>query len=204
MIMNLATLNGKNDFCRMMKWVRGCLQMRILGMPHFRCYLSSDLYSSSYTRNKNYLARAHMENSYISRRVSRGKPKHWVIEFNDRHNEAYDVEMVLYHELAHFIAHEIDLHCPGHGLLWAASCDAIQTQMEMDEDSMEEGTFWLSQVQPFEQHATLTLEELESLDDWFFVRKSCQHRIQRAMKKHEDCIHFEDLCAIVARYAFPL
>lgn len=202
MIMNVSRLEKKEEFYRLIDWIRECLNMRILGLPKFRCYLRTDLYSPRYTANQNYLARAHMVNSQVSRRVAKGDQRHWVIEFNDLCDEAYDIEMVLYHELAHFIARNIDWHCPSHGMLWAAACDVIQIQMEMDEDSLEEGTHWISQVETLELKAAFRNDGIESLEEWQTVRMLCQNRIRKAIKEHSRFIHLEDLCAITTRYAF--
>ena len=203
MIMNISRLEKKEEFYRLIDWIRDCLDMRILGLPNFRCYLRSDLYSPRYTANQNYLARAHMVNSHVSRRIAKKNQRHWVIEFNDLYDEAYDIEMVLYHELAHFIARKINRYCPSHGMLWAAACDAIQIQMDMDEGSLEEGTYWISQTDTFELEATFRYEGINSLEEWQSVRMFCQDRIRKAINEHSRRRHFEDLCAITARYAFP-
>lgn len=202
MIMNICEQKQKYEFYRLIKWIRNCLDMRILGFPDFKCYLRSELYSPRYNENLNYLARAHSAGSNIFRRLPKSDRNNWVIEFNDFYDETYDVEMVLYHELAHFVARKVDRQCPSHGMLWAAACDAIQMQMEMDEDSLEEGTYWISQVETLELEFTLRSDGLDSIDEWESVRCDCQKKIQREIKRHSNRVHYEDLCEIVARCAF--
>ena len=101
-----------------------------------------------------------------------------MIEFNDLYDETYDVEMVLYYELAHFVARKVDRQCSSHGLLWAAACDAIQIQMQMGKDNLEEGAYWISQVEASELIFTLRRDGLKGFQEWESSRCDCQKRIQ--------------------------
>lgn len=71
MIMNLTEPGSRSEFYRLIGWARECIRMRILNFPIFQCYLRSDVYSSRYTANKYYYARAHMAHSNLAQKLLR-------------------------------------------------------------------------------------------------------------------------------------
>ncbi|MTJ04773.1 MAG: hypothetical protein FH759_08800 [Sediminimonas qiaohouensis] len=72
--------------------------------------------------------------------------------------------------------------------------------MDMDEDSLAEGTYWISQVGQAEFEATLKRDSLGNFDEWEEVRQSSQRCIRKALSGSSKRIHFEDICDVVARY----
>lgn len=170
---------------------------RVLGFPKFGCYSTSDLYMRFPAAGLDYYARAHTGRSYIRRKITSATGSHWIIEFNGTMVEGHDIEMILYHELAHFICRSINRSAPSHGLLWAACYDALHIIMEMDEFSSNEGTVWLFETNSFKIESTFASDMISSRDEWFEIRERTRDVICKRIKSSTLPISYIDLINVI-------
>ncbi len=142
--------------------LRLAIDKRISNFPAFNCYRAYDLGM----KMPNSLACALLPQHRISQKLTKTHGAHWPIIFGNFRFFDLSFEMIVYHELAHFIAHDIQPIHPSHGLLWAVCCDALQKQMDMDPISMLEGATWLSELTEHEKEETLASDGMCNLKEW--------------------------------------
>lgn len=148
------------------------LALRIPGFPYFLLRKASQLHPRQARKSEGCWAVARTDQYYtcVMSHCPPRKLRRWRIDFNDRLSDPFDMGLILCHELAHFIAVEMNLFAPSHGLLWAACCDALMLVMEMDADSLNEGTNWIFEVDDDERTRTFTRERITGEEHWRAVR----------------------------------
>lgn len=171
--------------------------------PRFRCYLRSQVYRPGYRSECDYVACALTNKTgALRRRLSRFRGDHWPIIFNDYYIPYYDLEMVLYHELAHFMAHEIRPHAPDHGLAWALSCDALHEIIGMDSVTSLEGSTWIHELPQEEQNATFLAESVSNFQEWRQCANHNRNRLTSMLANELGKLTYNRLCSILSACLF--
>lgn len=175
------------------------LASRIPGFPPFLLRPASALHPRQARKSDGCWAVARTDQiwTYILSEHRAQRLRFWRIDFNDRYPETFDMDLVLYHELAHFVASDITIFAPSHGLLWATCCDALMLVMEMDEDSLDEGTNWIFQVGEDERRRTFEWEHVANAAHWQQVRGRMQAALIRALDRPGTPIRYDDLKAAI-------
>lgn len=174
------------------------LAARIPGFPRFVLRASSGVPKRRSGCRAWNTAAAHVQSFYAPFLGGmRGATKVWTIEFNDRHPWLFDMELVLYHELAHFMARRIELFTCSHGLLWATCCDALMLHMNLDPDSCDEGTDYIFKVDAGERWTTFRAEHIADEAHWRLVRARTRARVAALLAQAGPRIGYDDLLAII-------
>jgi hypothetical protein len=175
------------------------LQSRIPGFPPFLLSPSSHLPKRRSGCRPWHIASAHTS-SYFLRYALYSRPRWphiWTIEFNDHHPYLFDMDMVLYHELAHFMARRLDMFSPSHGLLWATCCDALMLVMDLDPDSRDEGTSYIFEVEAGERFETFRREHVADAAHWRQVRSRALTVLVHLLEQSGVPIRYDDLLTVV-------
>jgi hypothetical protein len=175
------------------------LRLRISGFPPFVVVRSSDRPKRRVACKDWHMAAAHTT-EYASFHLIYTRPRRphvWTVEFNDHYPDLYDMEMVLYHELAHFMSRRSGFEAPSHGLLWAACCDALMLVMEMDADSRDEGTEYIFDLDWNERTTTFAREHIIGAEHWRQVRARTHAVLVGLLEQMGRPIRFDDLMAVI-------
>lgn len=175
------------------------LASRIPGFPPFLLRAASRLHPRLARESEGCWAFARTGQlwTYVLLRPRAKRLRFWRIDFNDRHPEPFDMELVLYHELAHFLADDVALFQPSHGLLWATCCDALMLLMEMDEDSLDEGTEWIFEVEEDERRRTFQTDHIADAGHWRQVRGQTRAVLAGLLDRSGSPIRYDDLKLLI-------
>ena len=175
------------------------LQARIPDLPDFRCAERSRLPVPQRACTRRYAAVAHVTRFQPGFARMRRDFGPWLVEFNARFPHVYNMQRMLYHELAHFICASMNHSAPVHGLLWASCCDALMQLMGQGKTGLAEGTdylFWCSRT---EQQRTLRAERIADEDEWRLARGLSASIIGIGLPPDEEPIAFDALRELCMR-----
>lgn len=172
------------------------ISTKIIGFPNFTCYPSSRMSKRNAKCRSTYLACAHTQKIKSNGRIENSGDI-WFIEFNDLISDFIDMDLLLYHELAHFMSHSICCRDPDHGLLWAACVDALNIIMEIDSESLAEGTEYIFLVDEAERISTFEFDSISSEMNWREKREADVFKIYDLLSRLELPIHYLDLMDLI-------
>ena len=176
----------------------GVLRRRIPGLPPFVVWQSSHL-SKRMSRCKDWHIASARTGEYFGWHLIYVRPRRphvWTIEFNDRYPWLYDVEQTLLHELAHFIAWQIEAFPQTHGLLWAACCEALMRLMDFDDESRAHATDYIFEVEAAERLETFRKEGIADAAHWLQVRDRTG-AVLAALLDRPGPVPFDDLLVVI-------
>lgn len=189
---------SRTDLQRFVAQATAELQHRIPGLPGFLVFRSSDL-SKRRSRCNSWIIASAWTGEYFcwhALYVRPRRPHVWTIEFNDRYPWLYDVEETLLHELAHFVAQRIDHRAPKHGLLWAASCEALMRVMAFDPESRAHATDYLFEVEADERLQTFHKDGIADAAHWHRIRERTG-AVLAALLDRPGPVPFDDLLVVI-------
>jgi hypothetical protein len=171
--------------------------------PEFKCYLRSEVYKPNYNGQRDYVAIALTgKRGYLRTRLSKSNGHHWPILYNDKYLLSYDIEMVLYHELAHFIVDEIRPNGSPHGIEWALVCDSLHMITGMDCITALEGSTWINEVSNNERAEVFKQYRISSFKEWKLSLERYREQFYIMLNEELQKLTYDRLISILSNCLF--
>ena len=188
-------------FHHMCRSIETDLMGMIEGLPIFRCHIRSDLPGRLLTgQSRNWIAIASFGGPIRDHLVvSYGQHNPIILDerfFPEPFDQAW-LELVIVHELAHFLAQDINPNAPAHGLLWARCFSALGWLFCLDQIEMHEAFQQILCGSSSQFRAQLKGDNCQNYHGWIDIFSSQQKALfERLEMRHSDKLTYQDLLQI--------